>query len=52
MEVARLLLEHVADVEAEDDKGRTAFHIASSEGRHDIARLLSEHSGKCDIYSS
>jgi ankyrin repeat protein len=43
LKVVCLLLEHGADVEAKDDEGKTAFHFASSNGLHDIAKLLSKH---------
>jgi ankyrin repeat protein len=43
LEVTRSLLEHGADIEAEDRWGRTALHIASSNGHHDITKLLSEY---------
>ena len=43
LKVVCLLLEHGADVEVKDDEGKTAFHFASSNGLHDIAKLLSKH---------
>ena len=43
VEVARILLEHGADVEAEDDKGRTPLRSA---GRDDMRKLLLEYSTK------
>jgi ankyrin repeat protein len=41
-----VLLEHGADVEAEDRKGRTAFQLALEKGRGKIMKLLSEHGAK------
>ena len=43
LEVVRLLLERGMDVDAEDDKGRTAYQIALKEGHDEIAQLLSGH---------
>ena len=43
-DVARLLLEHGANVDAEDSEGRTPFQIASeNNGCDEIMKLLSEH---------
>ena len=39
----RVLLEHGANVGAEDNYGRTAFKIASTHGHGEIIELLSEH---------
>jgi ankyrin repeat protein len=39
----RLLLENGADVDVEDDKGLTAFQIASANGHDEIAQLLLDH---------
>ena len=33
-----------ANIDTEDDGGRTAFRVASERGYHDIAKLLSDHS--------
>ena len=44
--MARLLLERGVDIEAEDDRGRTAHEIASREGYHEFAQLLSEYEVK------
>jgi ankyrin repeat protein len=46
LEVARLLVEHGANVDAKDDKGRTAFQVASEYRHHDIVKLLSDHESK------
>jgi ankyrin repeat protein len=46
LEVVRVLLEHGADVEVKDDKDDTAYHVALSNGYHDVANLLSEHGAK------
>ena len=43
VEVMRVLLEHGANVGAEDNYGRTAFKIASTHGHGEIIELLSEH---------
>ena len=45
MEVARLLVERGADVDAEDNEGKTAYHIALDRGFDDeIAQFLSRDS--------
>jgi ankyrin repeat protein len=46
LEVARTLLKHGTDVEAEDDKGMTAFQLASEVGHVKIMSLLSGHHAK------
>jgi ankyrin repeat protein len=46
----RVLLEHGANVEAEDRKGRTSFQIASMREYNDIVELLSYHGAK-DVFS-
>ena len=43
MDVARLLLEHGADVNARNKDSVTPLHIAAGEGHVDVARLLLEH---------
>ena len=43
VEGARLLLEHGAVVDAEDNKGRTALQLALEHGHHDISAYLREH---------
>jgi ankyrin repeat protein len=45
-EAARLLVEHGANIDAEDDEGRTAFHVASEKGYHETAKFLSDHGSK------
>ncbi|KAF8473037.1 ankyrin repeat-containing domain protein [Russula ochroleuca] len=47
-EVARLLLEKVADVNARDDDSRTALHIAAQKGRVEVVRVLLEHGANAD----
>ena len=39
--MAHLLAERGADVDAEDDEGRTAYRVALQEGHDEIAQLLS-----------
>jgi ankyrin repeat protein len=47
LDVARLLIEHGADVDfLEDDKGRTALQVALEKGYHDFAKWLSDHGPK------
>jgi len=46
VEVVRALLEHGANVDAEDSEGRTPFEIASVKGYDEIMKLLSEHGAK------
>jgi ankyrin repeat protein len=45
-EVARLLVEHGAIIDAENNEGRTAYQVALENGRHDIAKFLSDHGSK------
>ena len=42
VELARLLLEHSADVEVVEDRGRTPLEVASWRQRDEITKLLSE----------
>ncbi|KAI9440212.1 hypothetical protein BJY52DRAFT_1321718, partial [Lactarius psammicola] len=41
-DVARILLEHGTDVDAEDKKGRNPLQVALAYGQGEIVRLLSE----------
>ena len=43
LEVARVLIEHGADIDAKDNKGRTPFQVAWN---RDMVGLLSDHSSK------
>jgi len=43
LEVARLLLEHSADVNARDDDGWTPLHFAAYNDHVDVAELLLRH---------
>jgi cytohesin len=43
LEVAEVLLEHGADVEARDNKDRTPLHWAAKRGRVEVVRVLLEH---------
>jgi ankyrin repeat protein len=43
IEVVRLLLEHGANIGAEDDGGETAFQVASAVGDDETMKLLLEH---------
>ena len=43
-EVARILLEHGADVNARNKKGSTPFHLASRGGLAEVTRVLLQHS--------
>ena len=45
-EVVRVLLEHGANVDAEDDEGRTPFQIASARRGDKTMKLLLEHGAK------
>ena len=45
-EVVCVLLEHGANVGAEDSKGKSPFQIASEKGYDEIMKLLSEHGAK------
>ncbi|KAK8779193.1 hypothetical protein V5799_019466 [Amblyomma americanum] len=50
LEVARLLLEHHADINAQDSYGSTPLHRAASLGRYPIVRLfLDGYRNKLDI---
>jgi ankyrin repeat protein len=52
LDVARLLVEHGANIDAEDDKCRTAFQVASERGHHDFAKFLSDHDFISRLYST
>jgi ankyrin repeat protein len=39
----RLLLKHGANIDAKDNKGRTALQVALENGRDEIAMVLTEH---------
>jgi ankyrin repeat protein len=43
VEVVRVLLEHGADVGAENEDGETAFQLARGQEGTEIKKLLSEH---------
>ena len=45
-DVARLLIEHGAEVEAKDSRGRTPLQLASAEGRDSMVDLLLEYGTK------
>ncbi|KAH9055254.1 hypothetical protein EDB87DRAFT_1834354 [Lactarius vividus] len=46
--VVRLLLEHGADVNVKDNEDATPLHLASSEGKTEVARLLLDHGADVD----
>jgi len=46
LEVVRLLLKHGADLEAENNYGKTALQIAAEKERHKVVELLREHGAK------
>jgi ankyrin repeat protein len=46
LEVVRLLLEHGADVDIQDEEDQTPYQVAESFGLTEIAKLLSEHVAK------
>jgi ankyrin repeat protein len=43
VEVARVLVEHGADMAARNDEGYSPLHVASKNGHVDVARFLVEH---------
>ena len=43
LDIARLLLEHRAEVDAEDKSGRTAYQIALINQHNEVAQLLLAH---------
>jgi len=49
LDVARLLLEHGADVNAIGKSGWTPLHVAAVNGRMAIVRLLLEHGADVDV---
>ncbi|KAI0279320.1 hypothetical protein BGY98DRAFT_969790, partial [Russula aff. rugulosa BPL654] len=46
VEVVRVLLEHGASVDAEDDEGETPSQIAAASGDDDIMEVLLEYGAK------
>ncbi|KAI9438393.1 hypothetical protein BJY52DRAFT_1324322 [Lactarius psammicola] len=42
LDVARILLEHGADIDAEGEKGRTPSQVALAHGHDEIAKLISD----------
>jgi ankyrin repeat protein len=46
LKVTYTLLEHGMDVETENDRGKTAFQLASERGHVKIISLLLEHQAK------
>jgi ankyrin repeat protein len=48
LDVARLLIEKGAEVDARDEDGGTPLHTAAEEGSLDVARLLIEHGANTD----
>ena len=48
-DVARLLLERGADVDAQTDSGSTPIHIAALNGRVEVVRVLLEHGAKSGV---
>ena len=42
-DVACLLLEHGAEVDAEDKRGRTSYQVALGNGRDEVVQLLLAH---------
>jgi ankyrin repeat protein len=47
--MARLLIEHGADVDAKDSSGRTPLQIASHIGRDEMVKLLSQYDAKGEV---
>ena len=47
-DVARLLLEHGADVSARTNRGSTTLHVAASYGRVEVVRVLLEYGANLD----
>ena len=43
LEIVQMLLEHNADIHAQNDMGNTALHIAASHGRTNVLQLLLNH---------
>ena len=46
LQIATTLLAHGADVDAEDERGRTPLKFALVSGQAELAQLLSEYSSK------
>jgi hypothetical protein len=46
VEVARILLEHGADIQAEDDKGKTPLRVAEEQKHNKLINLLLEYGAK------
>jgi ankyrin repeat protein len=47
--VVRLLLEHGADINAQNQIGRTPLHWASIKGALEVVRLLLEHGSDVEV---
>ncbi|KAI0269610.1 ankyrin repeat-containing domain protein, partial [Russula aff. rugulosa BPL654] len=43
LEVVRMLIEHGADVSAQDKEGRTPMYLASQAGRLEVTQILLAH---------
>jgi ankyrin repeat protein len=41
LDISQLLIEHGADVDAQDDEGQTPFSMAMANGHQELARFLS-----------
>jgi len=52
VDVARVLMEHGADVSAQTEHGWTALHLAPKNGHTGLARMLTEHSTKIETLGS